>query len=119
MTILGQLVALYLIFQMGTWFGNWSQLPIPGSVIGMGILLILLMTGIIKLEWISKGASLLLKYMPLFFLPVIAGVMQFYDLFTGNGIWLILIAVVSTWLVLMISALVSQKLMKDKESYLS
>ncbi|MBV1756523.1 MAG: CidA/LrgA family protein [Dethiosulfatibacter sp.] len=51
---------------------------IPGNIIGMGILFILLNTGIVKIGHIKHTSSFLLKHMGFFFIPL--GV-AFYVLF--------------------------------------
>lgn len=47
------------------------HLPLPGSVAGMLLLFLFLLTGVIKLDWIEKAASFQLKHLTLLFIPPI------------------------------------------------
>ena len=48
---------------------RWLHLPVPGSVAGLGILVLLLRTGLLPLAWVKEGADWLLAEMLLFFIP--------------------------------------------------
>jgi holin-like protein len=48
------------------------HIPLPGSVIGMILLFVFLLTGMMKLEWIEKVSSFQLKHLTLLFIPPIA-----------------------------------------------
>lgn len=47
-------------------------IPLPGSVAGMMILFVFLLTGIIKVEWIEKVSTFQLKHLTLLFIPPVA-----------------------------------------------
>lgn len=113
--IIIHIVLLYIIFRVGIWIENTLNLIIPGSVVGMIILFILLMTNVLKLTWIKDGASFVVNNLAFFFVPAIAGVVNYLDLFKGNGFWLIIIVLLSTFLVMLSSSLISQKMMAGKE----
>lgn len=49
------------------------DVPIQGSVVGMIMLLGLLLTGQIKLEWIEKVAAFQLRHLTLLFIPLVIG----------------------------------------------
>lgn len=51
-------------------------LPIPGSVYGLVILLICLMTGLLKVEQIRETAGFLIEIMPIMFVPAAVGLME-------------------------------------------
>lgn len=57
-----------------------AKVPIPGNVIGMGMLLVALAAGWVRLEWIEEAAELLLSHMALFFVPAGVGAMVYFDL---------------------------------------
>lgn len=48
------------------------HIPLPGSVVGMILLFVFLVTGIVKLEWIEKASSFQLKHLTLLFILPIA-----------------------------------------------
>src|SRR5699024_1365294 len=87
---------------------------VPGSVIGLLLLFILLISNVLKVEWIEEGAQFFVNNLVFFFIPATVGVMNYFDLFKGKGILLILIVLLSTILVMGSSGLVSQSLAKDK-----
>lgn len=100
-------------------FGNWIQetlgLFIPGSVIGMLLLFGLLITNVIKVQWIEAGAAFLNKYLALLFVPVTVGIVNYLGLFAGKGILLFVIVMVSTALVMGGSGLISEWVHRQKK----
>lgn len=109
------IMALYVLLFIGNFLQETFQLFIPGSVIGMLLLFFLLKTKIVKLKWIEEGTSLLLRHLTLFFIPVTIGIIEYFNLFAGKGIFLVIAAVVSTALVMGTSGLISEHLAKGKE----
>nr|WP_283248485.1 CidA/LrgA family holin-like protein [Bacillus sp. FJAT-49711] len=109
-----QIALLYFIFLLGSWIQKTLNLFIPGSIIGMLILYLLLSTGFFKQEWIEKGSVLLIKYLPLLFLPVTVGIISFPQLFNVQGILLILIILFSTALVMVSTGILSQQLLRKR-----
>ena len=65
---------------LGELLSRWLAMPIPGNVLGMGLLLFLLSTGVVRVEWLEEAAELLLSHMALFFIPAGVGVMVYLDL---------------------------------------
>lgn len=113
--IIMQIAVLYIIFMAGTWIQKTFQLFIPGSIIGMLLLFLLLLMGAFKQEWIETGSLFLIKYLPLLFVPVTVGIISFLDVFTGKGMLIILIVLMSTVIVMVCTGLVSQWLVVKKE----
>ncbi|MFA5517280.1 MAG: CidA/LrgA family protein, partial [Desulfuromonadales bacterium] len=73
--------AILLLLQfLGEVISLQLHLPIPGNVIGMGLLLAALTAKIVRLEWIEDAAELLLSNFALFFIPAGVGVMVYFDL---------------------------------------
>lgn len=77
---------------------------VPGSVIGMVLLFISLMTGVLKDHQIRKVASFLTDNMTVFFLPAFMGIMELWGLISMNLFAWIAVVVLSTVLVLMAAA---------------
>ncbi|WP_062106439.1 CidA/LrgA family protein [Bacillus niameyensis] len=107
-----QIVLLFLIYLLGNWIQKMLDLYIPGSIIGMLILFILLLTGIFKQAWVETGSVLLIKYLPLLFLPVTVGIISFPELLNVQGIFLIFVVLISTCLVMIFTGVLSQLLLK-------
>lgn len=55
---------------------------IPGSLIGMILLLILLLTKIIKFNWIDSFSDFLLKNMAFFFVPSVVSLLAYFEIIT-------------------------------------
>lgn len=73
--------ALLLATQfLGESLARWLAIPIPGNVVGMGLLLFFLGVGVVRLEWLEEAAEVLLSNMALFFIPAGVGVMAYFDL---------------------------------------
>ena len=62
------------------------------------------------LRFVESGATLLLSFLPLFFIPATVGVIDYIDVFAGKGAFLIAILIVSTLLTMAASGWTSQYL---------
>ncbi|UJL46277.1 CidA/LrgA family holin-like protein [Virgibacillus sp. NKC19-16] len=113
--IIIHIAVLYVIFLVGNGIQQYFNLFIPGSVIGMLLLFVLLMTGVIKASWIEEGARTIINHLALFFIPATVGVINYFDLFAGKGFLLVIIVLLSTVMVIVTSGHVSQILMRRKE----
>ncbi|MBM7684042.1 holin-like protein [Pullulanibacillus pueri] len=101
---------------MGTWIQSFLRLPIPGSVIGMLLLFLFLMTGIIPKKGLESGAAFLLRYLPLILLPSVIGVMKYGHFFLHKGLLLVLLVIMNTFIIIGISSWCSQWLaMRHRE----
>ncbi|WP_347549227.1 CidA/LrgA family protein [Pseudalkalibacillus hwajinpoensis] len=109
---IGLLFGFYLV---GSFLQNAFHLPVPGSVMGMVLLLIGLYLKWVPIGWISIGASALLNHLPLLFIPVTVGIMQHLDFFSGKSLWLIPIVLISTWIVMGVTGWMGQTLGNRKE----
>lgn len=92
--------------------------PIPASVYGLVLMVILLMTRIVKLEMIEETADFLISMMGIFFVPSSVGLMNSFDVMKGSVLQLFVMCAVSTVVVMSVTGLVAQlimKVMKKKE----
>lgn len=112
---IAQIGILYLFYLIGSFIQNVFHLFIPGSIIGMLLFFILLMVWKPFERFVEKGTSFILAHLPIFFTPATVGVMVYFDLFKGNGAWLIVITIVSTLIVLIGSAYTTRIVQKVKE----
>ncbi|GAA0608006.1 CidA/LrgA family holin-like protein [Virgibacillus siamensis] len=110
-----QIAVLYGIYMFGGWIQDTLNLFVPGSVIGLILLFIALQTNIVNVRWIEEGASFFVRHLTLFFIPATVGVMQYYSVFSGKGVLLILIVLASTILVMGSAGFISQWMIKRKE----
>ncbi|WP_242441644.1 CidA/LrgA family protein [Pseudoalteromonas piscicida] len=73
------------------WVVQITGLQLPAALLGMIFLLILLMTKIIKTEWLAPAAEPILKYMALFFIPAGVGLVEHLGLFQSHWPMLLLL----------------------------
>lgn len=88
---------------LGELLSRWLALPIPGSVVGMGLLLLSLTAGFVRLEWLQEAAELLLSHMALFFIPAGVGVMVYFDLLRQEWLPITVATVLSTFIVMAVT----------------
>lgn len=87
---------------------------VPGSVYGMLLLFILLLTGVVKEKQIQESADFLISIMPLFFIPPAVALMTSFDAIRGNIIKILSICVVSTIVTIVITGKIAQWLVRKK-----
>lgn len=109
-----QITILYVFYLIGIWIKTTLGLSVPGSVIGLLLLFALLTMNVVKVKWIEAGSQFFIKHLVFFFIPATVGVIDYFDLFKGKGTLLVFIGLISTVLVMGVSGLISQFLVKDK-----
>ncbi len=90
-------------------------LPIPASVYGLVLMMILLLAGVVKVEMIEETADFMLSMMGIFFVPSCVGLMNSFDVIKGNVLAICVISIVSTLVVMAVTGLIAQVIMKIKE----
>lgn len=86
------------------------QLPVPGNVLGMLVLMASLMLGIVRLEQVKPVADGLLKHLGLFFVPPGVGLLLYGDVLKDSWLPIGLGLTLSTLVVLSVVGLVQQHL---------
>lgn len=87
-------------------------LPVPASVYGLLLLLVLLLTGILKEEHIKDTADFMLSIMPLFFVPASVALITAYESIKGNILKLFVMCLVSTIVVMVVTGGVAQLIVR-------
>lgn len=105
-----QLLVLYGFLLIGEAIQALLNLPMPGSIIGFLLLFSALLLKIYPLEWIDAGATFLLSFLSLYFIPATVGVVEYGPLFSGKGVLLLPIVIISTLLTMAAAGLASQKI---------
>ncbi|MBV6823633.1 CidA/LrgA family protein [Pseudomonas sp. PD9R] len=104
--VVGQVLLLSVIWFVADRGAKMLELPISGGIFGLGILVVLLLTGVIKPGWIEGGAELILANMLLYFIPLVVSVVQYTDLLEAEGLKLMLAIGIGFVSVLLITAFV-------------
>jgi len=110
-----QVFLLSLINKVGILITDYFSIPIPGNVFGMILLFIFLSSGIVPLRWFEHGASILIKHLAFFFIPIAVGLMTFGDLFLKSGWFIITVILISAGIGIISSSYVSQITSKRRE----
>ena len=100
---------------LGEFINYMIPLPIPGSIYGMVILFVLLVSGILKLEQVEETGDFLVSIMPVTFIPAAVGIV---DVFAEarTMLWPILIALFPiTFSVMILSGKVTEYLAERKK----
>ncbi len=83
-----------------------AGLPLPGSVVGLFVLLALLLSGAVPVDWFNRGARGLLDHLMLFFVPAMLGLIDHPELLGALGFKLLLAVLVGTAAVMISTALI-------------
>ena len=106
--IIAQILILWIFYFVGQVIVNWTGIFIPSSIIGLLLLWICLMTDIIKVEYIKDGASFMILYLTLFYIPATVGLIEYPELLRLEEILLIVAIFISSAVTLVITGKASQ-----------
>lgn len=114
---LNQLALILGIWAIGEYISSFVQniISIPGSIIGMILLFILLQFKIINLDSVDEISELLLDNMPIFFIPAGVSLIKSLNLIVDNIVVLAVSIVLGTIIVMYITGIVVQNLIKKNE----
>jgi len=108
MKIVRQFAIVLIIGFLGEFLRRTLNLPIPGNVLGMIILLLCLCTGVIKIEMIEDISKFLLDYLAFFFLPAGVGLITSMGILKNYWHYVTLIALISTIIVMVVTGITVQ-----------
>ena len=89
-------------------------LPIPGSIYGLVLMLILLSTKAIKLEQVKETGEFLVEIMPVMFIPAGVGLITYWAQLKDMLLPTIVIIIVSSVLVMVITGKTTDLLLQRK-----
>ncbi|MEA9392879.1 CidA/LrgA family protein [Acerihabitans sp. TG2] len=104
-----QLIVYIGLFMVSQRLVERFHLPLPANVIGMFLLLALILSGLLPVQWVSAGARWLLAEMLLFFVPAVVAVINYTQLLMLDGWRIFLVIAISTALVLGTTGLVVER----------
>lgn len=107
-----QLMIIILFSFLGEIINYIVPLSIPASIYGMILLFIALCTKIVKLEQVEETGEYLLSIMLIFFVPAAVGIMDTFFEYQNFMLKIIIIVIISTVVVLSVTGLVSQLVIK-------
>ena len=89
--------------------------PVPASVYGLVILLVLLLTKIVKPEQIEDVADWLIKIMPILFVGPSVGLINSFDAIKGQVFPLVIMCIVSTLGVMIVTSVTAQLVIRMRK----
>ena len=110
MKYIKQLAIIILVCFAGELVRYIIPLPVPGSIWGLVLMFILLVTGVIKLEKVEKTADFLVDCMPIMFVPGGVGLMRSWSTLKSMLPAAICSIVLVTPFVMLVTGKVTQKL---------
>lgn len=96
-------ILLTVFYFAGMALQTGLHLPLPANVIGLLLLAACLFLKVVKLDWVEAASMFLIRHMLLFFAPLVAGTMVYFQLFAEQAVPVLVSLVVSTLAVLLIS----------------
>lgn len=109
-----QLAVILGISLLGELLNQLIPLPIPGSIYGLALMLLALLTGLVRLEQVEGAGRFLIEIMPVMFIPAAVGLMASWDQLQSMLIPAVVIMVISTFAVMAAAGLATQAAMRRK-----
>ncbi|MDQ7988350.1 MAG: CidA/LrgA family protein [Candidatus Dactylopiibacterium sp.] len=78
---------------------------VPSSLLGLGLVLVLLASGVLRRDWLAHGAGWLIGEMLLFFVPAVIAIINYLPLVRQSGARILVVILVSTVCVMVSTAL--------------
>ncbi|MBI1627832.1 CidA/LrgA family holin-like protein [Bacillus safensis] len=110
-----QIMVLFIFAKFMNVLAAFLHLRIPGTILGILVIFLLLHFKIIQLKWIELGAVWLLGELLLFFIPSAVGVIDYGKLLSQSGTSIILVVLISTFVVMLSTGIMTQMIAKRKE----
>ncbi len=103
MRVLRQLLIILGVWLVSEVLSRLLNLPIPGNVLGMFIMLILLGTKAVKVTQISEVSNFFLENISLFFIPSVAAIIIYYKQIQNQVLQVLVALIVSSILVFLVT----------------
>lgn len=110
-----QFSIILLISFIGELLSAFIPLPIPGSIYGLLLMLLLLCTKVIKLHHVKAASDFLIEIMPIMFIPVTVGIMNSYKTLTSILPEILITVILGTSIVMAVTGIVTQAIIRSSE----
>lgn len=115
MRYLKQFTIILTISLLGEVLHYIIPLPVPASIYGLLLMLAALMTGVVKRDSVREAGAFLVEIMPVMFIPAAVGLLEAWGVLRPVWLPVAVITVVSTVLVMGVSGLVTQFVVRRDE----
>lgn len=114
MRYIKQFAIILAVTCVGEILKYFIPLPIPASIYGLVLMLVLLMTRRVRLESVKETAEFLIEIMPMMFIPAAVGLLVSWEQLRPILIPVVAITVVSTFVVMIVTGKVTDFLTRDR-----
>ena len=114
MKYIKQLLIIILFSLAGEALASLIPLPIPAAIYGLVLLLIALMTGCLKAEAIADTARFGIGIMPILFVAPAVNILENWGVIAPNLVPIVVIMVLSTFIVFIVSGVITQLLLRKE-----
>ena len=115
MKYLFQTGIIFAVTLIGEILSQVIPLPVPGSIYGLVLLFVLLLTGILKLKHVEGAGSFFLAILPFLFISNCVSLMDSMSLLGENVVIILILTVVSTLVVMIVTGGVAQLFINGKK----
>lgn len=113
--ILIQILILFIFYFVGDLIVTLLNIKFPGSIVGLVLLWTCLYFKWLDVRFVLDGASMLIAFLTLFFIPSTVGIVQYPELLTKSGVLLIIAVVISSIFAFVFTGKLGQFLEKMEE----
>lgn len=115
MKLVLQFSIILLLSFIGELLSSIIPLPIPGSIYGLVIMLILLCTGVLKTKHVKAVSDFLIEIMPVMFIPVTVGIMDTFSTLKSLLPEILILSTLGTMIVMAVSGYFTQLIMRKSD----
>ncbi len=115
MKYIKQVAIIFAVTCVGEILKYFIPLPIPASIYGLVIMIILLATKMVKLEQVKDVADFLIEIMPLMFIPAGVGIIVSWKQVRGIILPVCVTVFITTCLVMIVTGKVTDFMVSRKE----
>lgn len=116
MRLIKQFLIILTISFIGECLGHFLPLPIPGGIYGLVLMFLALKFKLFPLSDVKETGKVLTDIMPIMFIPPGVAIIESFDVLKAHWWQIVLTAIISTFIVMIITGLITQLIMKLKDS---
>ncbi|MFI3255304.1 MAG: CidA/LrgA family protein [Eubacteriales bacterium] len=115
MKYLKEVTIIFAVTAVGECLYAFLPLPIPASIYGLCLMLLLLFSGMVKVEQVEDSGRFLIEIMPVMFIPPAVGLLATWEDLVPVLLPVLLIIFVTTCLVMIVTGKVTEFFMNKGE----
>lgn len=115
MKYLKEITVIFAVTAVGECLYGLLPLPIPASIYGLCLMLLLLFSGLLKVEQVEQSGRFLIEIMPVMFIPPAVGLLATWEDLVPVLLPVLLIIVVTTVSVMVVTGKVTEFFMNKGE----